>query len=168
MYLSITFITMITFHTSKPLTFENFFFEITHYANAALVVTWLADVFFPDKISHPLLDAMIAFFVFIIDLIQKRKIVEIGFDRENNYLHFYSKGYFTKLKKMKTPFDNMCVEKDKKFPSKMVFFRAKNYTLYIKKDKKEVFKVDMTEDGFTEQTMDALVTQFEQTGIPII
>ncbi len=159
---------MITFRPHKQITYEAFLNELTSYINILLFLILSLSIFFPEKLKYPASSILLFIFLQIITISQKRKIVEIGFDTENNYLHFYSKGYFTKLKKMKTPFDNMCVEKDKKFPSKMVIFRAKNYTLYIKKDKKEVFKVDMNEDGFTEQTMDALVTQFEQTGIPII
>ena len=35
------------------------------------------------------------------------------------------------------------------------------------KEKTEVFKLDMATDDFTEQTLDAIVAQFKQLGIPV-
>lgn len=94
-------------------------------------------------------------------------MVEIGFDTKNNYLHFYSKGYFTKPKKLKTSFEQMYVELDKKLPPETSFFKIKRYQLCIMKEKTEVFKLDMATDDFTEQTLDAIVSQFKQLGIPV-
>ncbi len=159
---------MIIFRTSKPLTYDVFVDELISFINILLLLVFSLSLFFPEKAKDQTFFILLFILVKTTELLQKRILVEIGYDTEKKYLHFYSKGYFTKLKKMKTPFDNMFVEKDKKFPSKKTFFRAKIYTLYVKKDKKEVFKVDMKEDGFTEQTLDAIVSQFEQIGVPVM
>jgi hypothetical protein len=43
---------------------------------------------------------------------QKDKVHEIRFDESKNELHFYTKGYLTKLRKIQPSFENMHVKKE--------------------------------------------------------
>lgn len=158
---------MITFKPEKHVNYLSFFDEFISFENKLLIMTIFFFVFFPSKFKDPVFFILITSFFQIVTLLQKRKMVEIGFDTKNNYLHFYSKGYFTKPKKLKTSFEQMYVELDKKLPPETSFFKIKRYQLCIMKEKTEVFKLDMATDDFTEQTLDAIVAQFKQLGIPV-
>jgi hypothetical protein len=43
----------------------------------------------------------------VIGLLQLDKLEEVRFDEEKKELHYYSKGYFSDLRKVKTSFDGV-------------------------------------------------------------
>lgn len=90
----------------------------------------------------------------IISLLQYTKLEEIRFDEETKELHFYSKSYFSKLRKVKTSFEGLSV-------------KQKNDILKIKKGRRKVFSVGCNDDGFSIEKMSNIITAFKANNIPV-
>jgi hypothetical protein len=158
---------MITFTTDKPLTKRQFFLQIAYTLIIYLVILCVLLLFFPHKTN----DAPYFFGVFllisIVRLIQVGKVQEIRFDKDNKELHFYSKGYLTKLRKMKTSFEHMHVKKEDWVSKSKWLPKRKIFSIEILKEKTLVFEVNMNLDHFSEQKMRDLIATFESVNIPV-
>lgn len=95
------------------------------------------------------------------------RVQEIRFDEDNKELHFYSKGYLTKLRKMKTSFENMHVKKEDWESKGKWLPKRKILSVEILKEKTLVFEVNMNSDYFSEQKMRHLIATFEANNIPV-
>lgn len=107
-----------------------------------------------DKAGTAYLIFSILFIGNIISLLQVSKLEEIRFDEEKRELHFYSKSYFTKLRKVKTPFEGLSVIQ-------------KNDRLKIKKGRKKIFTVGCNDDVFSIEKMSNIITAFKANNIPV-
>ena len=103
----------------------------------------------------------------IVRLLLKDKIEEIGFDEERKELHFYSKGYFSKLKKHTTTFEDLIVRKDKSEAKRKSFVNLSHYSIEVLKGKILLFTVDVNEDCFSETKMDELISTFRTNNISV-
>lgn len=159
--------TMITFSTDKPLTKRQFFLQTAYYFIAYSVTVIVAMLFFPTKADNAPYLSIGFLLVGIARLIQADRVHEIGFDEEKKELHFYSKGYLTKLKKLKTSFENIHVRKDDWQSKRKWLPKRKILALEILKEKKLVFTVDMAEDSFSEEKMRAIIATFHGNNIPV-
>lgn len=146
---------MIVFTTDEPLTNRKFFISVSFQ----LIFMLLFFVVFHfvtsnEKAGTLWLIFSILFIGNIINLLQVSKLEEIRFDEEKQELHFYSKSYFTKLRKVKTSFEGLCVIQ-------------KNENLKIKKGRKKVFSVGCTEDAFSIEKMNNIIIAFRANNIPV-
>ncbi|WP_129130733.1 hypothetical protein [Lacibacter luteus] len=107
-----------------------------------------------DKIDTAYLIFGILFTGNIISLLQLSKLEEIRFDEEKREFHFYSKSYFSKLRKVKTSFDGLIVSQN-------------DDTLKIRKGRKKVFTVGCKEDKFSIEKMSGIITTFKANNIPV-
>ena len=103
----------------------------------------------------------------IFFLLQKDKVHEVRLDEDSKELHFYSKGYLTKLRKMKTSFENMHVKKEDWESKSKWLPKRKILSVEILKEKTFVFTVNMNLDHFSEQKMRDLIATFEVNNIPV-
>lgn len=158
---------MITFTTDKPLTKRQFLLQTVYYSIAYSVTVVVAILFFPRKMESALIFSITFLIVGIVRLLQVERVQEIRFDEEKKELHFYSKGYLTKLKKLKTSFENMHVQKDDWQSKSKWLPKRKILALEILKEKKLVFTVDMHTDHFSEKTMRDLIARFTANYIPV-
>jgi hypothetical protein len=158
---------MITFVTDRPLTKRQFFLQIANSLITYLVILGVLLLFFRHKLN----DAPYLFGVFlvinIVRLMQVDRVQEIRFDEDNKALHFYSKGYLTKLKKMKTSFENMHVKKEDWESKSKWLPKRKILSIEILKEKTLVFTVNMNLDYFSEQKMRDLIATFQANNIPV-
>ena len=90
----------------------------------------------------------------VIGLLQLDKLEEIRFDEEKQELHFYSKSYFSKLRKLKTSFEGLTVKQQKDF-------------LKIKKGRRKVFTLDRNDDSFSEEKLNRIIAAFQANNIPV-
>jgi hypothetical protein len=158
---------MITFTTDKPLTKRQFFLLAFYLFSFLLAVYFIIMFFFPEKLDNAPYSLGGSLLGVIIYLWQKDKIQEVKFDENNRELHFYSKGYLTKLRKMQTPFENMHVKKDDWESKSKWLPKRKILSVEILKEKTLVFTVNMNLDHFSEQKMRALIATFEANNIPV-
>jgi hypothetical protein len=158
---------MITFSTDKPLTKRQFFLQTAWYLIIYLVLLLIVFLFFPHKVDNAPFLSIGFLIVGIVRLLQVEKVQEIRFDEEKKELHFYSKGYLTKLKKLKTSFENIHVRKDDWQSKRKWLPKRKILALEILKEKKLVFTVDMAEDSFSEEKMRAIIATFHANNIPV-
>lgn len=158
---------MITFSTIQPLTKRQFFLETARYLIAYLIVLLIGFLFFPQKMENAPFLSIGFLIVGIVRLLQVERVQEIRFDEEKKELHFYSKGYLTKLKKLKTSFENMHVQKDDWQSKSKWLPKRKILALEILKEKTLVFEVDMHTDHFSEETMRDLIARFIANNIPV-
>ncbi|TWI83053.1 hypothetical protein IQ13_1159 [Lacibacter cauensis] len=158
---------MTTFTTDKPLTKRQFLLQTSYYLIAYLVIVIVAILFFPTKADNAPYLSIGFLLVGIVRLLQAEKIQEIRFDEENKELHFYSKGYLTKLKKLKTSFENLHVQKDDWESKSKCLPKRKILSLEILKEKTLVFTLDKTLDYFSEEKMRAIIAAFQANNIPV-
>lgn len=158
---------MTTFTTDKPLTKRQFFLQAVHYAIIYLVFLIIGFLFFPQKMENAPFLSIVFLVIGIVRLLQEEKIQEIRFDEENKELHFYSKGYLTKLKKLKTSFENLHVQKDDWESKSKWLPKRKILSLEILKEKTLVFTLNKTLDYFSEEKMRAIIATFQANNIPV-
>lgn len=158
---------MTTFTTDKPLTKRQFFLQTSYYLIAYSVIVVVAILFFPTKADYAPYLSIGFLVVGIVRLLQEEKIQEIRFDEENKELHFYSKGYLTKLKKLKTSFENLHVQKDDWESKSKWLPKRKILSLEILKEKTLVFTLNKTLDYFSEEKMRAIIATFQANNIPV-
>lgn len=160
-------LTMTTFTTDKPLTKRQFFLLILYSFSFLLAGYFSITLFFPEKADAALYSMGGTFLGTIFYLLQKDKVHEVRFDEESKELHFYSKGYLTKLRKMKTSFENMHVTKEDWESKSRWFPKRKILSIEILKEKTLVFTVNMNLDHFSEHKMRELISTFEANNIPV-
>mgnify|MGYP006179316117 FL=1 len=160
-------LTMTTFTTDKPLTKRQFFVIALSSFSFLLAGYFIITFFFPEKADAAPYSLGGTFLGTIFFLLQKEKVQEIRFDEDNKALHFYSKGYLTKLRKMKTSFENMHVKKEDWESKSKWLPKRKILSLEILKEKVLVFTVNMNLDYFSEQKMRDLIARFEVNNIPV-
>ncbi len=158
---------MITFVTDRPLTKRQFFLQIAYTLIPYLVILGVLLLFFPQKTNDAPYFFCFFLLVSIVRLIQVERVQEIRFDEDKKALHFYSKGYLTKLRKMKTSFENIHVKKEDWESKNNWLPKRKILSLEILKEKRLVFTVNMNSDYFSEQKMRDLVATFEANNIPV-
>jgi hypothetical protein len=158
---------MTTFITDKPLTGRQFFLQAAHYFITYLVMMLILFLIFPQKLDNALIMSITFLIVGIVRLLQVEKVQEIRFDEQKKELHFYSKGYLTKLKKLKTSFENLRVQKDDWESKSKWLPKRKNLSLEILKEKKLVFSIHMNADYFSEDKMRAIIASFQANNIPV-
>ncbi|NCU05919.1 MAG: hypothetical protein GXC73_18290 [Chitinophagaceae bacterium] len=146
---------MIIFTTDEPLTNRRFFISIL----LQLIFMLLFFVVFhfaanSEKAGTAYLIFGILFLGNIISLLQLSKLEEIRFDEEKKELHFYSKRYFSKLRKVKTSFEGLSV-------------RRKNDRLKITKGRKKVFTISCNDDVFSIEKMNNIIAAFKANNIPV-
>lgn len=158
---------MIVFTTDKPLTKRQFFFIVLSMLTFLLAFQGLLLVFFPAKadVSPYSLGGYVL--ATVAYLLHKETVHEIRFDEMNKELHFYSKGYMTKLRKKKTSFGKLSVKKDIWESKRKWLPKRKIFSLEIFKEKTLVFSVDMNQDHFTEEKLNAIIEAFESNNIPV-
>jgi hypothetical protein len=158
---------MIVFTTDKPLTKRPFFLSICLPVLIVLMLFGLTWGFFPGRASN----ASTALGVWILLIVSRvtwnEKVQEIRFDEEERAFHFYTKGYFTKMRKRKTSFDKLSVKKDIWESKRKWLPKWKTYSLEIFKEKNLVITVDMNEDHFSEEKLNAMIEAFESNNIPV-
>ncbi len=158
---------MTTFTTDKPLTKRQFLLQTAYYIIAYLATVVVAIFFFPTKADNAPYLSIGFLVVGIVRLLQAERVHEIKFDEENKELHFYSKGYLTKLKKLKTSFEKLYVQKDDWQSKSKWLPKRKILALEILKEKTLVFTVDMHADHFSEEQMRDLIKRFTANNIPV-
>jgi hypothetical protein len=158
---------MTTFTTDKPLTKRQFFLIALSSFCLLLAGYFIITLFSPEKAEAAPYSLGGTFLGTIFYFLQKNRVHEIRFDEVNKALHFYSKGYLTKLRKMKTSFENMHVKKEDWESKSKWFPKRKILSLEILKEKRLVFTVNMNLDYFSEQKMRDLISTFEANNIPV-
>ena len=158
---------MITFITDRPLTKRQFFLQSAQYLITYVLILIIVWLFFPHKAENAPYLSIGFLLVGIVRLIQVERVQEIRFDEGNKELHFYSKGYLTKLRKMKTSFENMHVKKDDWESKSKWLPKRKILSIEILKEKTLVFTVNMNLDHFSEQKMRDLIATFQSNNIPV-
>jgi hypothetical protein len=158
---------MTTFITDKPLTGRQFFLLTVRYFITYLVLLLILLLFFPQKIDNALTMSITFLIIGIIRLLQIERVQEIRFDEEKKELHFYSKGYLTKLKKLKTSFENLRVQVDDWESKSKRLPKRKKLSLEILKEKTLVFSIEMDADHFSEEKMRAIIAAFQTSNIPV-
>lgn len=158
---------MTTFITDKPLTGRQFFLLIFYIVSVLLTGYFIITLFFPEKADTAPYSLGGTFLGLLFFLLQKDRVHEIRFDERKKELHFYSKGYLTKLKKLKTSFENLRVQKDDRESKSKWLPKRKNLSLEILKEKKLVFSIDMNADYFSEDKMRAIIDSFQANNIPV-
>lgn len=158
---------MTTFITDKPLTKRRFFLLVFYSFSFLLAGYFIIALFFPEKADvspYSLGGTFLGTFFF---LLQKDRVHEVRFDESKRELHFYTKGYLTKLRKMKTSFENMHVKKEDWESKSKWLPKRKILSIEILKEKTLVFEVDMNLDNFSEQKMRDLIATFQTNNIPV-
>lgn len=158
---------MTTFTTDKPLDKRQFFLQSAQYLIAYTGILIFVFLFLPQKFANAPYLSIGILIVGIVRLLQEDKVQEIRFDEERRELHFYSKGYLTKLRKRKTSFENLIVKKDDWQSKSKWLPKRQILSLEILKEKTLVFTVDMNQDRFSEKKMRDLMATFKANNIPI-
>lgn len=158
---------MTTFITDEPLTKRQFLLQTSYYLIAYLVTVIVAILFFPTKADDAPYLSIGFLLVGVVRLIQTERVHEIRFDEEKKELHFYSKGYLTKLKKLKTSFENLHVQKEDWESKSKWLPKRKILSLEILKEKTLVFTLNKTLDYFSEEKMRAIIAAFQANNIPV-
>ncbi|MEJ8841821.1 hypothetical protein WG954_05450 [Lacibacter sp. H375] len=158
---------MTAFITDKPLLKHQFFLQIACSLISYLVILGVLLLFFPHKSNNAPYLFYFFLLVSIVRLMLVDRVQEIRFDEDNKELHFYSKGYLTKLRKMKTSFENMHVKKEDWESKSKWLPKRKILSVEILKEKTLVFTVNMNLDHFSEHKMRDLISTFEANNIPV-
>lgn len=158
---------MITFTTDQPLEKKQFFLKILYQLSFFFIAYILIKLFAQDR-SDTALFIFGAFITYkIAQLLFLDKIQEIGIDEEKKELHYYSKGYFTKLQKRKTSFETLTVKKDDWESKSKWLPKRKILSVEILNEKTLLFEVNMNLDHFSEQKMRDLIATFVVNNIPV-
>lgn len=146
---------MIIFTTDEPLTNRKFFLSLIPQLVFLLIMSVILYFYSGEekRITAYMLYGIIIL-ANVIGLLQLDKLEEIRFDEEKQELHFYSKSYFSKLRKLKTSFEGLTVKQQKGF-------------LKIKKGRRKVFTVDRNDDSFSEEKLNRIVATFQANNIPV-
>lgn len=146
---------MIIFTTDEPLTNRKFFLSLIPQLVFLLIMSVILYFYSGEekRITAYMLYGIIIL-ANVIGLLQLDKLEEIRFDEEKQELHFYSKSYFSKLRKLKTSFAGLTVKQQKDF-------------LKIKKGRRKVFTVDRNDDSFSEEKLNRIIAAFQANNIPV-
>ena len=146
---------MIIFTTDEPLTNRKFFLSLIPQLVFLLIISVVL-YFYSGEEKR--ITAYIVYGVIVlgnvIGLLQLDKLEEVRFDEEKKEVHFYSKSYFSNLRKVKTSFDGLTVKQQKDF-------------LKIKKGRRKVFTVDRNADAFSEDKMNSIIAAFQANNVPV-
>lgn len=146
---------MIIFTTDEPLTNRKFFLSLIPQLVFLLIISVVL-YFYSDEEKR--ITGYIVYTVIVlanvIGLLQLDKLEEVRFDEEKKELHFYSKSYFSDLRKVKTSFDGLTVKQQKDF-------------LKITKGTRKVFTVDRNDDSFSEEKLNRIIATFQANNIPV-
>ena len=146
---------MIIFTTDEPLTNRKFFLSLIPQLVFLLIMSVILYFYSGEekRITAYMLYGIIIL-ANVIGLLQLDKLEEIRFDEEKQELHFYSKSYFSKLRKLKTSFEGLTVKQQKDF-------------LKIKKGRRKVFTLDRNDDSFSEEKLNRIIAAFQANNIPV-
>jgi hypothetical protein len=157
---------MITYKTDRQI----LFYVLKRFlATAAILfLPIFFDLFFPiDFIADTYYSiALVLMFIKIIDELAKNRLTEIRFDADCNQVIFVYKTLFILSRQKTLPFDNARLEIAQSKSSWTWLWEP--LTLYFLKNKKEVFEIKKSKDGFSIDKLKKISKTVENLSLPII
>lgn len=148
-------LTMTTFVTAQRLTNRRFFISLIPQFIFLLIILVVFNFFLnEERRITVLLTYGILLLGNIIGLLQLEKLEELRFDEDKKELHFYFKSYFSKLRKLRTPFEGLEVIKKKDL-------------LKVVKGRRKVFAIDLSDKSFSHEQLNNIMTAFQKNDIPV-
>jgi hypothetical protein len=101
----------------------------------------------------------------IIDEVGKERLIEIRFDSDNKQVIFIYKTLFSATKQKTLPLDNARLEIHESKSKRSWLWEP--LTLYFLKNKKEVFEIKKSKDGFTLASLRQIIDTVGRLSLPI-
>ncbi len=157
---------MITFKTERPNVFR-YLIKRLLITLFILALPVLYEKLFPTAFIRDTYYSIapVLFLIRMIDEMSKVFLLELKFDDEKKEITFLYKTVFSSQKHKKLSFENAKVEMVKsKFKQKWLW---EPLTLYFYKNKKEVFEVKGSKDGFSIETLKSICKIAENIPLPV-
>jgi hypothetical protein len=156
---------MLTYKTDRP---NSFFFRRLLTTIAIVSVPILYDLLFPTAFIKDTYNGVSTALILmrIIDETSKDRLTEIRFDTANKQVIFIYKTLFSASLQKTLPLENARLEIVQSKSSWTWFWEP--LTLYFLKNKKEVFEINKSKDGFSIDKLKEISKTVESLSLPIV
>jgi hypothetical protein len=157
---------MKTFSTTKTYTCKDLLRETSLILLLIAVIFAVVIIWLPERLTvFTFIVPAILLLKDLYDKASRRRLQRLTFDSEKNEISVFFKSLVSDVKQIRLPFDTARLEVVQE-KSKLKFFQP--LTLFLMKEKMEVFELTKSKDRLSIDTLQDIVTTAEKYAIPII